>query len=102
AAMAIASSTLAYAQQRQQRQVDPDRFAAAANARIAALKAGLELTPDQAQKWPTYQQSLESLVQLRVERLQARRARQAQGGDHPRQRGGDPFARLTHRADNMT
>ena len=99
AALALFGSTLVYAQQQQgggKRQFDPDRFAKIANARIAAIKAGLELTPDQAQKWGPYQQSLQDMIQFRVQRLQAR-----QSAAQP-QKGADPFARLSGRADAMT
>ena len=65
-----------------------------ADARIAALKAGLQLTPDQAKNWPPFEQAVRDLVQLRVERLQARQA-----GEQQQQ--GTPFERLSRRADSM-
>ncbi|HEX4173638.1 MAG TPA: Spy/CpxP family protein refolding chaperone [Acetobacteraceae bacterium] len=120
AALALVGSTLVYAQQQSpgHRHFNPDRFARIANARIAAIKAGLELTPDQAAKWGPYQQSLEDLIQYRVQRMQARQAHQQQAGqagttdqagqtgqasNPPAHRGGgDPFARLSLRADAMT
>jgi hypothetical protein len=127
AALALVGSTLVYAQQQQgrgHRPFNPDRFARVANSRIAAIKAGLELTPDQAAKWGPYQQSLEDLIQYRVQRMQARQAHQQQAGqagqtdqagqtgqaaqtgqasNPPAHRGGgDPFARLSRRADAMT
>jgi hypothetical protein len=107
AALALIGSTLVYAQQSGgggKRQVNPDRYAKTANARIAAIKAGLELTPDQAQKWGPYQQALQDLVQFRVQRMQARQAAQqaAQGNAQPKKGGADPFARLSRRADAMT
>jgi hypothetical protein len=130
AALALVGSTLVYAQQQQgrgHRHFNPDRFARVANSRIAAIKAGLELTPDQAAKWGPYQQSLEDLIQYRVQRMQARQAQQqagqqtgqagqtdqagqtgpaaqtGQASNPPAHRGGgDPFARLSRRADAMT
>jgi LTXXQ motif family protein len=106
AALALIGSTLVYAQQSGgggKPQMNPDRFAKVANARIAAIKAGLELTPDQAQKWGPYQQSLQDLIQFRVQRMQARLAAQQQAGNaQPKKGGGDPFARLSSRADAMT
>ena len=65
-----------------------------ADARIAALKAGLQLTSDQAKNWPPFEQAVRDLVQLRVERLQARQA-----GEQQQQ--GTPFERLSRRADSM-
>src|SRR5580704_3913972 len=104
AALALVGSTLVYAQQQSsgQRKINPDRYARTANARIAAIKAGLELTPDQVQKWGPYQQSLQDLVQFRVQRMQARQAAQQQAGNAQPKGGGDPFARLSRRADAMT
>ncbi|HEX4173636.1 MAG TPA: Spy/CpxP family protein refolding chaperone [Acetobacteraceae bacterium] len=112
AALALVGSTLVYAQQQQgpgHRPLDPDRFARIANARVAAIKAGLELTPDQVAKWGPYQQSLEDLIQYRAQRIQARLDHQQQAGqtgqasNPPAHRGGgDPFARLSQRADAMT
>jgi hypothetical protein len=102
AALALIGSTLVYAQQQPGggRQFNPDRLAKIANARIAAIKAGLELTPDQAQKWGPYQQALQDMLQFRVQRLQARQA--AQQGNAQPQKGVDPFARLSARADAFT
>src|SRR5262249_6950932 len=70
-------------------------MSAFADARIAALKAGLQLTPDQAKNWPQFEQAVRDLVQLRIQRLQARQA-----GDQ-QQQPGTPFERLSQRADNM-
>ncbi|HEX4410441.1 MAG TPA: Spy/CpxP family protein refolding chaperone [Xanthobacteraceae bacterium] len=72
-------------------------MAAFTDARIAALKAGLQLTPDQAKNWPNFEQSLRDAAQLRMQRMQERQAAAAQ----PQQPSGSPFDRLAHRADNM-
>src|SRR5271156_3919454 len=72
-------------------------MAAFTDARIAALKAGLELTPDQVKNWPPYEQAVRDMVQLRVQRMQARQAQQA--GDQPAP--SSPFERLAKRADGM-
>jgi len=94
-----------------------------ADARIAALKAGLELTPDQAKNWPAFESALRNMVQLRIQRMQARQAarqqdqsqgqnqpqgqnqtpgqNQAQGQTEPQTSAG-PFGRLARRADAMT
>src|SRR5580658_7444825 len=103
AALAIAGTTFVYAQQGPGRgQPNPDRFAKTANARLATIKAALELTPDQAQKWGAYQQAVENVIQLRVQAMQARAAHQAQAGGQPQHGSGDPFARLSRRIDGMT
>src|SRR5579862_6441899 len=44
------------------------------DARIAALKAGLELTPDQAKSWPPFEQALRDRAQLRIEHMKEREA----------------------------
>jgi hypothetical protein len=104
AALALIGSTLVYAQQQGSggHQITPDRYVKRANARIAAIKAGLELTPDQQQKWGAYQQSLEDLIQFRAQRIQARQAAQQVNAQPAKKGGGDPFARLSRRADTMT
>ena len=65
-----------------------------ADARIAAMKAGLELTPDQAKNWPPFEQAVRDMVQLRVQRIQAWQSAQQQPP-------ASPFERLARRADNM-
>jgi zinc resistance-associated protein len=115
AALAIAGSTYVYAQQRfdghggnggpraehQHRHLSADDVAAFGDARIAALKAGLELTPDQAKNWPSFEQALHNMVQLRVQRIQAHQAA-AQGTQAPNANATSPFDRMSRRADNMT
>jgi hypothetical protein len=69
--------------------------AAFADARIAALKAGLQLTPDQAKNWPAFETALRNMTQLRIERLKARQAA-------AQQPPATPFERLARRAENMS
>jgi hypothetical protein len=69
-------------------------MSAFADARIAALKAGLQLTPEQAKNWPPFEQAMRDMVQQRIERVQAR---QADGQQQPTA----PFERLAQRADSM-
>jgi len=112
AALAIAGSSLVYAQQRfggrggfgdggpraeQRHRLSAEDIAAFADARIAALKAGLELTPDQTRNWPAFEQALRDMVQLRAQRAQARQAANQQT-----QAPTTPFDRLARRADNMS
>jgi hypothetical protein len=108
ALLALAGSSFVYAQQgfgghggygdggpRQHRHLSAADVSAFADARIAALKAGLELTPDQVKNWPPFEQAVRDLVQLRVQRIQAR-----QSGDQ--QPPSSPFDRMARRADNMS
>jgi hypothetical protein len=109
AALAIAGSSIVYAQQRfgghdgpraeHRHRMSPEDRAAFVDARIAALKAGLELSPDQAKNWPGFEQALRDLAQLRMQRWQARH----QQGDtqQPGQAPTTPFDRLARRADEM-
>lgn len=109
ALFALAGSSLVYAQQgfggRGNVGNDGQRFEyrqlpsladlnAFTDARIAALKAGLELTPDQAKNWPPFEQALRDMAQLRVQRIEARRSGQQQAP-------ASPFDRLEQRADTM-
>jgi len=62
AALAIAGTSLAYAQQRagrdgmtQGRQLNAEDLRAFGEARLAALKAGLVLTPEQEKNWPAFE-----------------------------------------------
>ena len=106
---AIAGSSLVYAQQRfdgrgdmgdggprfeHRHRLSVADITAFTDARIAALKAGLELTPDQAKNWPPFEQALRDMAQLRVQRIQARLSGQEQAP-------ATPFDRLERRADNM-
>jgi hypothetical protein len=69
-------------------------MAAFTDARIAALKAGLELTPDQVKNWPSFEQAVRDLAQLRIARIQAREAANQTAP-------ASPFDRLSQRADDM-
>jgi zinc resistance-associated protein len=75
--------------------------AAFTDARIAAMKAGLELTPDQAKNWPAFEQAVRDMAQLRIDRIKAREARDQQQSQQPNQQQISPFDRLSRRADNM-
>src|SRR5580658_3198088 len=111
AALAIAGTSLVYAQQRfghqgfggpgaeQRHRPSAADMAAFTDARVAALKAGLELTPDQAKNWPAFEQAVRDMAQLRIERMKARQAQEQQGDQ---QAPASPFDRLERRADNMS
>lgn len=110
AAFAIAGSSIVYAQQRLSEvdyrdgpraehlhRLSPEDRAAFVDARIAALKAGLELTPDQTKNWPPFEQALRDLAKLRADRVAAREAAE----QNPSQAPTAPFDRLAQRADNL-
>src|SRR4051812_9323852 len=103
-ALVIAGSSLVYAQQRDGR-ADPARgqpnvedMRAFAEARLAALKAGLMLTPEQERNWPAFEQAARELAKQRLDRMDAfasaRRDRQP--------RSVDPIERMRRRAEMMS
>jgi hypothetical protein len=80
--------------------------AAFTDARIAAMKAGLELTSDQAKNWPAFEQAVRDMAQLRIDRIKAREAQNQQQDQQQSQQQSQlpqmsPFDRLSRRADNM-
>ena len=104
AALAIAGSTAVYAQHRpwfhDHVRMNPEDRAAFADARIAAVKAGLKLTPDQEKLWPAVESAVRDFAKLRIDRANARmNARQDDMRD--RQPSDDPVARLRERAESM-
>ena len=96
--LTIAGSTLTCAQQlapsgRPDRaQLTADDIAAFTDARIAALKTALRLTPDQEKHWPAVEQALRDISK---ERLALRQARSAAGQPV------DATERLRDRADAL-
>jgi hypothetical protein len=104
AALAIAGSTAVYAQHRpwfhEHARINPEDRAAFADARIAAVQAGLRLTPDQEKLWPPVEQAVRDFAKLRIDRasarMQARHDRDDAAGPSK-----DPVARLHARADRM-
>jgi zinc resistance-associated protein len=103
AVLMIANSSNAFAQmsddeehgsQFEHHRLTTEDIKAFTDARIAALKAGLQLTPDQEKNWPPFEQAVRDLAKLRIERMQARE----RSVDQPT----DPFERLQHRADGMS
>ncbi|CAN5428166.1 hypothetical protein BH10PSE11_BH10PSE11_19450 [soil metagenome] len=115
AAVAIIGSTAVYAQHRHhhQRMTTEDR-AAFADAKIASVKAGLQLTPDQEKLWPPVETAVRdfakqriALANARASERDARRAERDQKGSQDRGPGAsadqpkDPVAGLRDRADRM-
>jgi LTXXQ motif family protein len=107
AALAIAGSTAVYAQHStwfrehmQHMRMNPEDRAAFADARIAAVHAGLKLTPDQEKLWPPVETAVRDFAKLRIDRANARmNADKNDAADA--QKPDDPVARLRERADNM-
>jgi len=64
-----------------------------ADARIAALHAGLELNADQEKNWAPFEQALRELAKMRIARFSAA---------HDQQPSANPIERLQRRADAMT
>jgi zinc resistance-associated protein len=62
-------------------------------ARLAALKAGLSLTPEQARNWPAFEQAARDFSKLRVDRRIALRSTPPSN---------DPVERLRRRATAMS
>jgi zinc resistance-associated protein len=74
----------------------PEDMKAFTDARIAALKAGLQLTPDQEKNWPAVEQAIRDMAKARQDRMANWRER---GKD---EKGEDALARIRARADRMT
>lgn len=115
AAVAILGSTAVYAQHRyhhHHRMSTEDR-AAFLDAKIASVKAGLKLTPDQDKLWPPVETAVRDFAKQRMAQANARaserdarRAAQDQKGTQDGKPAAadqtrDPVARLRERADRM-
>jgi hypothetical protein len=79
----------------EQRKWTADDMHAFAEARIAALKAGLALRPDQERNWAAFEQALRARAKDRIDRMQARDAGQQQPVT-------DPIERLRRASDAAT
>jgi len=100
AALAIAGTSLVYAQQRGGRdgmmqgwRPNAEDQRAFGEARLAALKAGLMLNAEQEKNWPTFEQAARDYAKLRRDRFDALRGGQASD---------DPVERLRQRATAMS
>jgi hypothetical protein len=100
AVLAIAGTSFVFAQGRGGRPDDTQRWRpntedmrAFGEARLAALKAGLTLTPEQEKNWPAFEQAARELGKLRLDRMTAMR-------DAPP--SNDPVERLRQRATAMS
>src|ERR1700741_2283070 len=100
AALAIAGTSLVYAQQRGGRdgmmqgwRPNTEDMRAFGEARLAALQAGLTLSPEQEKNWPGFQQAGRDFGKVRMKRRTA--IRNAPSSD-------DPVERLRQRATSLT
>jgi hypothetical protein len=103
AVLAIAGSTAVYAQHRHwgygHSRMNPEDRAAYADARIAAVHAGLKLTAEQEKLWPPVEAAVREFAKLRIDRANARM--DARRDDSSEQKPDNPVARLRDRADHM-
>jgi hypothetical protein len=104
AVLAIAGSTAVYAQHRHWggpgfSRMNPEDRAAYADARIAAVHAGLKLTADQEKLWPPVEAAVKEFAKLRIDRANARM--NPPKDDSSQQKPDDPVARLRDRAESM-
>jgi hypothetical protein len=103
AVLAIAGSTAVYAQHRHWghgfSRMSPEDRSAYADARIAAVHAGLKLTADQEKLWPPVEAAVREFAKLRIDRANARM--NPPKDDSSQQKPDDPVARLRDRAENM-
>lgn len=103
AAVTIAGSSMAYAQRDERAegarrwQPTTEDMRAFQAARLAALRAGLTLTPEQEKHWPAFEQAMRELQQLRLNRITAIREARRDG----RTRTTDPAERMRLRATRL-
>jgi zinc resistance-associated protein len=97
-AIVISGSNLVFAHQMSDRDGGPrwqpsaeDRKAFT-DARVAALKAGLELTPEQEKNWPAVEAAIRDMAKARADRIAARANEQLPS---------DPIERLHRRAERL-
>ena len=104
AALVIAGSTAVYAQHRpwfhDHFRMSAEDRTAFADARIAAVHAGLKLNPDQEKLWPPVESAVRDFAKLRIDRANAR-MNAMRDDSRGRQRPDDPVARLRERAEAM-
>ena len=108
AALAIAATTAVYAQHSWfhdrmmgHTRMSPEDRAAMADAKIAAVHAGLKLTADQEKLWPPLEAAVRDFAKLRIDRANARMKAKDDAASKDSQTPDDPVARLRARADNM-
>ena len=100
-ALFVTASSLAYAQapstagsEQEEPRLSAADLSALTDARIAIVKAALQLTPEQAKYWPAVEEAIRNRSMGRQTRLAAL-ARQREQGDR------DPIDSVRHRADAL-
>jgi zinc resistance-associated protein len=102
-AVTIAGSSIAFAQRDERpdgaRRWQPttEDMRAFQAARLAALRAGLTLTPEQEKHWPAFEQAMRDLQQFRLNRITAIREARRDG----RPQVTDPAERMRERATRL-
>jgi hypothetical protein len=101
AAAPFAAGTLAATDDSAQQHVrfSPEDRAAFVDARIAALKAGLELNAEQEKNWPALESAMRDLAKERAARFAAWREKREAGGDEA---GINPIDRLTRASEFLS
>ncbi len=101
--LAIAGASFAFADQGPARQAGAHHWrmstadmTAYADARIAALHAGLQLNAEQEKNWPAMESAMRDLAKLRTERFEARQEARKNA-----QVPANPVERLSRRADAL-
>ncbi|MGO4712865.1 Spy/CpxP family protein refolding chaperone [Bradyrhizobium sp. 2TAF24] len=99
AALALLGTSAVYAQHRDwhgmrggMSRMSPEDRLAFVDARIAAVKAGLKLTPEQEKNWPAIESAVRDFAKQRIDRANA------SADKTPPE---DPIVRLRERADRM-
>lgn len=110
AAVAVIGSTAVYAQHRHHHsRFSAEDRSAFVDARIASVKAGLQLTPDQEKNWPPVEAAVRDFAKQRMARANARASerdahRAGRDWDSEGEAGEqkpNPMVRLRERADGM-
>ena len=78
----------------------PEDRAAFLDARIAAMKAGLELSAEQEKNWQPFEAAIRDLAKQRAARLAAWRERREAGGDETAEV--NPIDRLNHASEFLS
>ena len=74
--------------------------AALLDAKLAGLKAGLKLTPDQEKLWGPFESSVRDAAQMRADRMKARMDEKQNGPDEAERMS--PVDRIDHMADRLS
>ncbi len=103
AAVAIAGTSIVYAQQQQPQkaqerwQPSQEDVSAFTDARITALKVGLRLTAEQEKLWPNFEAALRDIAKARMDRRLERRNDRAN-----QQQPVDPIERMRRQGEAMS